>query len=82
MFVTPTVGPMVKVLTVVPRGAPEPAAAEVHPLQVAPNVAGDAAAVPSSIQIVPAAVLETQLLNAGRTHKVTPSVFLVAPAVP
>jgi hypothetical protein len=51
MFVTPTVWPMVKVLTVVPK---EPAAAEVHPLQVAPKVAGDAGAVPSSIQIVPA----------------------------
>lgn len=48
-FVTPTAVPMVKVLTVVPT---EPA--EVHPLQVAPNVAGDAAAVPSSIQMVPA----------------------------
>jgi hypothetical protein len=79
MFVTPTFGAMVKVLTVVPK---EPAA-EVHPLQVAANVAGDAAAVPCSRQTVPGdgVVMKTQLPNAGWTHKVVPTALLVTPAV-
>jgi len=84
MFVTPTVGPMVKVLTVVPKGAPGPAAAEVHPLQVAASVAGDAAAVPCSRQtVVPGdgVVMKTQLPNAGWTHKVVPTALLVTAAV-
>ena len=79
MFVTPTVGPVTKVLTVVP----EPAA-DVHPLQLAPNVAGDAAAVPCSRQtVVPGdgVVIKTQLPNAGWTHKFRLSAFLETPAV-